>query len=195
VLWVPQPPNCADLNTWTSSSPWTKGLGYTLLVNSLGPAHIHTCHTRESTKIKEPHKLNCKEKYKTGQSLTAPHLPPKPFYSDTTKPNSQSPTLQFSLCEHSANSRAGNSTYKEIATRWHLKVPRLLLLLTASVKEDERGGQGHAHTSLLHQSAIRQHPVNTQRFYTSALSTCFVLSGDGWQNWATCLHQVLCEAV
>jgi hypothetical protein len=38
-------------------------------------------------------------------------------------------------------------------TRFYWRVLGLILLLTASVKEDERGGQGHTSASLLHQSA------------------------------------------
>jgi hypothetical protein len=38
-------------------------------------------------------------------------------------------------------------------TRWYQKVPEQLLLLTPSVKEVERGDQGHTSESLLHQSA------------------------------------------
>jgi hypothetical protein len=52
------------------------------------------------------------------------------------------------------NQSSGYDIYRRhtFLTSW--KVPRLLLLfLTISVKEDERGGQGHTPTSLLHQSA------------------------------------------
>lgn len=38
-------------------------------------------------------------------------------------------------------------------TRWYRKVPVLLLLLSTSVKEEERGGQGYTSVILLHQSA------------------------------------------
>jgi hypothetical protein len=52
-----------------------------------------------------------------------------------------------------------------------------VLVVTASVKEDERGGQGHTSESLLHQSATCQRAVNTRYFCTSAFSaSCFVLS-------------------
>jgi hypothetical protein len=48
------------------------------------------------------------------------------------------------------------------------------------VKEDERGGQGHASASLLGESAMRYRPVNTHCFYTSAfLILCFILSAMG----------------
>jgi hypothetical protein len=40
-----------------------------------------------------------------------------------------------------------------IYTRWYQKVPGLFIAVMASVKEDERGGQGHTFASLLHQSA------------------------------------------
>jgi hypothetical protein len=54
---------------------------------------------------------------------------------------------------------------------------RTVSVVTASVKEDERGGQGHTSTSLLHQSATLHRAVNTHCFYTSAFSTlCFLLS-------------------
>jgi hypothetical protein len=52
-----------------------------------------------------------------------------------------------------------------------------VIVVTASVKEDERGGQGHASASLLHQSATYHRSVNTHCFYTSAFSnSCFILS-------------------
>jgi hypothetical protein len=56
-----------------------------------------------------------------------------------------------------------------------------LIVATASVKGDERGGQGHTSTSLLHQSAMWHRTVNTHCSYMSAFSTlCFVLSAmDG----------------
>jgi hypothetical protein len=48
---------------------------------------------------------------------------------------------------------------------------------TASVKEDERGGQGHTSAKLLHQSATSHCAVNMHYFYTSAfLTSCFILS-------------------
>jgi hypothetical protein len=56
-----------------------------------------------------------------------------------------------------------------------------VIVVTAWVKEDERGGQGHTSASLLHQSATWHRAVNTRCFYTSAFSTsCFFLSAmDG----------------
>jgi hypothetical protein len=42
------------------------------------------------------------------------------------------------------------------------------ILVTASAKEDERGGQGHTSTSLLHQTAMHC-------FYKSAFFTSFCL--------------------
>jgi uncharacterized protein with PQ loop repeat len=55
------------------------------------------------------------------------------------------------------------------------------VVVTASVKEDERGGQGHTSESILHQSATWHRAVNMHCFYTSAFSTlCFILSAiDG----------------
>jgi hypothetical protein len=54
---------------------------------------------------------------------------------------------------------------------------RTIIVVTASVKEDERGGKSHTSESLLHQSATWHRAVNTHCFYTSAYSTsCFVLS-------------------
>jgi hypothetical protein len=74
------------------------------------------------------------------------------------------------------------------------KVPTLLLLLNALVKKDERGGQGRISTSVLHQSAIRNHAMNTHCLHMSAfLTLCLVLSTQ-WQNQAMTLHQVLREA-
>jgi hypothetical protein len=43
-----------------------------------------------------------------------------------------------------------------------------IIVVTASVKEDKRGGQGQTSSSLLHQSAMWHHSVNTHCFYTSA---------------------------
>jgi hypothetical protein len=56
-----------------------------------------------------------------------------------------------------------------------------VIFVTASVKEDERGGQDHTSASLLHQSATGHCAVNTHCFYMSAfLTSCFVLSAmDG----------------
>jgi hypothetical protein len=45
-----------------------------------------------------------------------------------------------------------------------------VIVVTASVKEDEKGGQGHTSASLLHQSATRHCAVNTQCFYMNAFS-------------------------
>jgi hypothetical protein len=54
-------------------------------------------------------------------------------------------------------------------------------IVTASVKDDERGGQGHTSASLLYQSATWHRAVNKHCFYTSVSSTSyFVLSAmDG----------------
>jgi hypothetical protein len=52
-----------------------------------------------------------------------------------------------------------------------------VIVVTASVKEDERGGQGHTSTSILHQSAMYHRAVNTHCFYTTVFSSsCFILS-------------------
>jgi hypothetical protein len=58
---------------------------------------------------------------------------------------------------------------------------RTIIAATASVKEDERGGQVHTSASLSHQSATSHPDVNTHCFYMSArLTSCFVLSAmDG----------------
>jgi hypothetical protein len=54
---------------------------------------------------------------------------------------------------------------------------RTLIVVTASVKEDERGGQSHTSASLLQQSATWHRIVDTHCFYESVFSTlCFVLS-------------------
>jgi hypothetical protein len=58
-----------------------------------------------------------------------------------------------------------------------LESSQTVIVVTASVKVDERGGQGHTSESLLHQSAMWQHAVNTHCLYMSVFSsTCFVLS-------------------
>jgi predicted Na+-dependent transporter len=65
-------------------------------------------------------------------------------------------------------------------SEWHGVVSEsslTVIVVTASVKEDERGGQSHASKSLLHQSATWHRVVNTHCFYTIAfLTSCFVLS-------------------
>jgi predicted nucleic acid-binding Zn ribbon protein len=51
------------------------------------------------------------------------------------------------------------------------------IVVTASVKEDERVGQGHTSANLLHQSATRHRAVNIHCFYMTAFSTlCLILS-------------------
>jgi hypothetical protein len=47
-----------------------------------------------------------------------------------------------------------------------------VIVVTALVKDDERGSQSHTSTSLLYQSATTHHAVNTNDFSTS----CFDLS-------------------
>jgi hypothetical protein len=66
---------------------------------------------------------------------------------------------------------------------------RTVIVVTASVKEDERGGQGHTSESLLHQSAMWHHALNTHCFYTSDFSTSyFVLSAmDGKVKQCVCI--------
>jgi hypothetical protein len=52
---------------------------------------------------------------------------------------------------------------------------RTVIVVTASVKEDERGGQGHTFESLLHMSAPWHRAVNMHCFYKSAFSiSCFI---------------------
>jgi hypothetical protein len=46
------------------------------------------------------------------------------------------------------------------------------VIVIASVKEDERGGQGHISASPLHQSAMWHHAVNPHYFYTSSFWLC-----------------------
>jgi hypothetical protein len=64
------------------------------------------------------------------------------------------------------------------------------ILVTASVKEDERGGQGHTSARLLHQSAMWHYrAVITHNFYTSDFSSsCFILSAaDGKFEPCVCI--------
>jgi hypothetical protein len=52
-----------------------------------------------------------------------------------------------------------------------------VLIVTSSVKEDEREVQGHTSASLLQEFVMRHCAVNMHRCYRSAFSTlCFVLS-------------------
>jgi hypothetical protein len=61
----------------------------------------------------------------------------------------------------------------------------IVIVVTASVKENKTGGQGHTSTSLLHQSATWHHTVNTHCFYMSAFfNFLFRFAWDGWQNRA-----------
>jgi hypothetical protein len=55
------------------------------------------------------------------------------------------------------------------------KLPGLPLLLSASVKEDEKGGQDYISASLLHQSTCHG-DVNTRCFHTIFLTSYFFLS-------------------
>jgi hypothetical protein len=66
---------------------------------------------------------------------------------------------------------------------------RTVIAVTAAVKGDERGGQGHTSASLLHQSTTGHHAVNTHCFYMSAFSTlCFILSAmDGKIEQRICI--------
>jgi hypothetical protein len=71
---------------------------------------------------------------------------------------------------------------------------RTIIVVTASVKEDERGGQGHTSAkpieSVCHVIPRCEHALFLHECFSTFL--CFVC--DGWQNRATCLHQVLREA-
>jgi hypothetical protein len=67
---------------------------------------------------------------------------------------------------------------------------RTVIIVTASVKEDERGGKGRTSASLLHQSATWHHAVNTYCFSRVLFDFVFRFVCDGWQNGATYLHQV-----
>jgi hypothetical protein len=54
---------------------------------------------------------------------------------------------------------------------------RTVIVVTALVKEDERGGEGHISANLLQQSATSHCTVNMHFFYMTAFSVlCFVLS-------------------
>jgi hypothetical protein len=63
------------------------------------------------------------------------------------------------------------------------------IVVTVSVNEDERGGQGHISESQLHQSATIHRPVSMTCFYTSVFSTsCFVFSAmDGKIKQRACI--------
>jgi hypothetical protein len=77
-------------------------------------------------------------------------------------------------------------TYKMVS-----ESSRSVIVVTALVKEDERGGQGHASASLLHQSAMRHRAVEHALFLHECFFNfvfCFVC--NRWKNQATCLHQV-----
>ena len=78
---------------------------------------------------------------------------------------------------------------------WYRKVPGLIVG-TASMKEDERGGQGHTSINILHPSAMCHCAVDMHCFYTSAFSTlCFILSAmNGKIKQRDSIHRVLREA-
>jgi hypothetical protein len=82
-----------------------------------------------------------------------------------------------------------NITYEVVS-----ESSRTTIVVTTSVKEDERGGQGHTSASLLHQAVTWHRAVNMHCFNTSVFDFLFRYLCDGRQNRATCLHQVLCEA-
>jgi hypothetical protein len=64
-------------------------------------------------------------------------------------------------------------------------------VVTASVKEDERGGQGHTSASVCHMTLrCEQTLFLHERFFDFVFN--FVC--DGWQNRTMRLHQVLPEA-
>jgi hypothetical protein len=70
-----------------------------------------------------------------------------------------------------------------------------VIVVNASMKEDERGDQGHTSASLLHQSATWHCAVNMQMFLQECfLNFMFRSVCDREQNKATYLHQVLHEA-
>jgi hypothetical protein len=86
---------------------------------------------------------------------------------------------------------------------------RSVIVVTASLKEDERRGQGHTSASLLHQSATWHSAVNMHCFYMSAfLTLSFIMSAmDGKFEQHVCIkfcvrlgksttetHEMLCEA-
>jgi hypothetical protein len=57
------------------------------------------------------------------------------------------------------------------------KSPLTVIVVSALVKENERGGQGHTSTSLLYQSSTWHCAVNKHCFYTNNfLTSCFILS-------------------
>jgi hypothetical protein len=53
-----------------------------------------------------------------------------------------------------------------------LQTSRTVIVLTVSVKDDERGGLVHTSKSLLHQSAMWHCAVNTHCFYTVLFRLC-----------------------
>jgi hypothetical protein len=74
-----------------------------------------------------------------------------------------------------------------------------ITIVTALVKEDERGSQGHTSKSLFHQSVTWHHAANMHYFYTSAFSaSCIVLSAmDGKIEQHVCIKfcVTLCKSV
>jgi hypothetical protein len=66
---------------------------------------------------------------------------------------------------------------------------RTIIVVTASMKEYERGRPRSYSESLLHQCATRHGAVTTHCFYTSAFSpSCFVLSAmDGKLEQSVCI--------
>jgi hypothetical protein len=73
------------------------------------------------------------------------------------------------------------------------KVPGLLLLLTASVKEDEGRSRSHFRkriTSVCYMTQRCEHALFLHEYFFDFMF-CFVC--DGWQNQAMCWHQVLHE--
>jgi hypothetical protein len=57
-----------------------------------------------------------------------------------------------------------------------------VIFVIASVKEDEREGQGNASTSLLHQPAMLHRTVITHYFYKGAFELHVFFLCNGWQN-------------
>jgi hypothetical protein len=67
-----------------------------------------------------------------------------------------------------------------------------VIVVTALMKEDKVGGQGHASASLLHQPATWHCAVNTHCFYMSAWEIHCHFNGIALkcQSWGRSLHLV-----
>jgi hypothetical protein len=87
---------------------------------------------------------------------------------------------------------SGNACYHSVNilfSRVLSESSRTVIVVTALMKEDERGGQGHTSANLLHRSAMWHFAVNTHCFYTSAfLTSCFILPAtDGKIEQCVCI--------